>query len=86
MPDEVTKQAAENVVSHVIAAIDKASTPEALVECARAVVLLGDEGLRQRLVARLADASVVGAVTGAHARDLAEAFDLVRRPFPPSAP
>jgi hypothetical protein len=86
MPDEVTKQAAENVVSHVVAAIDKASTPEGLVECARAVVLLGDEGLRQRVMARLADASVVGAITSAHARDLAEAFDLVRRPFPPAAP
>ena len=84
MPDEIAEQAERNVYSHVMAAIDRATTPEALLECARAVVLLGSEQLREQLVNRLADASVVGAVTGAHARDLAEAWSLVREPLRPA--
>lgn len=80
MSDDHAEQAARNVLTHVVAAIDRATTPEALLECARAVVLLGSEELRRQLVARLADASVVGSVTGAHARDLAEAWALVREP------
>jgi hypothetical protein len=85
MSDDIAEQAARNVISHVVAAIDRATTPEALLECARAVVLLRSEELRQQLVGRLADASVVGAVTGAHARDLAEAWSLVREPQSPRA-
>ena len=78
MSEEIASQAERNVTSHVTAAIERATTPEALLECAHAVVLLGSEELRLQLVARLAETSVVGAVTGVHARELAEAWSLVR--------